>query len=68
MVNERVGAGNWESGEELGDTWVSRNAFRCVRVSNNHACKMREQQPRSQGGRPRMGRTCVQSAGVLPSA
>jgi len=27
MVNERVGAGNWESGEELGDTWVSRNAF-----------------------------------------
>ena len=27
MVNERVGAGNWESGDELGDTWVSRNAF-----------------------------------------
>uniref|UniRef100_A0A1D2AA30 CobN/magnesium chelatase domain-containing protein n=2 Tax=Auxenochlorella protothecoides TaxID=3075 RepID=A0A1D2AA30_AUXPR len=27
MVNERVGASNWESGEELGDTWSSRNAF-----------------------------------------
>ena len=27
MVNERVGAGNWESGEELGDTWASRNAY-----------------------------------------
>ncbi len=27
MVNERVGAGNWESGQELGDTWASRNAF-----------------------------------------
>jgi len=27
MVNERVGASNWESGEELGDTWASRNAF-----------------------------------------
>ena len=27
MVNERVGAGNWDSGDELGDTWVSRNAF-----------------------------------------
>ena len=26
--------GNWESGEELGDTWVSRNAYsygRCAR-------------------------------------
>ena len=33
MVNERVGAGNWDSGQELGDTWASRNAFsygRCV--------------------------------------
>ena len=28
MVNERVGAGTWESGEELGDTWASRNSFR----------------------------------------
>ena len=27
MVNERVGAGNWDSGQELGDTWASRNAF-----------------------------------------
>ncbi|GBF96914.1 protoporphyrin IX magnesium chelatase [Raphidocelis subcapitata] len=27
MVNERVGASNWESGEELGDTWAARNAF-----------------------------------------
>ncbi len=27
QVNERVGAGNWESGEELGDTWASRNAY-----------------------------------------
>eukprot|EP00976_Prorocentrum_cordatum_P094367 1189756-Prorocentrum_minimum.AAC.2 len=27
MVNERVGAGNWDEGEELGQTWASRNAF-----------------------------------------
>lgn len=27
MVNERVGAGNWESSTELGDTWAARNAF-----------------------------------------
>jgi magnesium chelatase subunit H len=27
MVNERVGAGDWEAGEELGDTWAARNAF-----------------------------------------
>lgn len=27
MVNERVGAGNWESSSELGDTWAARNAF-----------------------------------------
>eukprot|EP00958_Prasinococcus_capsulatus_P016633 scaffold1845_cov291-Prasinococcus_capsulatus_cf.AAC.1 len=27
MVNERVGTGEWESSEELGNTWVSRNAF-----------------------------------------
>ncbi len=34
MVNERVGASTWESGQELGDTWASRNAFsygRCER-------------------------------------
>lgn len=27
MVNERVGAANWEDGDELGDTWASRNSF-----------------------------------------
>ena len=27
MVNERVGAGNWEEGAELGNTWASRNSF-----------------------------------------
>lgn len=27
MVNERVGAGDWEQGEELGDTWQSRYSF-----------------------------------------
>ena len=27
MVGERVGAGNWEAGDELGDTWASRNSF-----------------------------------------
>jgi len=27
MVNERVVDGNWESGEELGNTWQSRNVF-----------------------------------------
>eukprot|EP00879_Flechtneria_rotunda_P018633 GHRR01019554.1.p1 GENE.GHRR01019554.1~~GHRR01019554.1.p1 ORF type:complete len:338 (+),score=106.84 GHRR01019554.1:540-1553(+) len=27
MVNERVGAGNWDSSEELGDTWAARNAY-----------------------------------------
>lgn len=27
MVNERVGASSWESGDELGETWASRNAF-----------------------------------------
>ena len=27
MVNERVGAGEWEDGKELGDTWASRNSF-----------------------------------------
>jgi magnesium chelatase subunit H len=27
MVNERVGDGNWESGDELGDTWRDRNVF-----------------------------------------
>lgn len=27
MVNERVGAGNWEDGDELGNTWAARNSF-----------------------------------------
>lgn len=27
MVNERVGASNWEDGDELGTTWAARNAF-----------------------------------------
>ena len=27
MVNERVGASNWTSSEELGDTWASRNSY-----------------------------------------
>eukprot|EP00897_Mesotaenium_endlicherianum_P003366 jgi/Mesen1/3057/ME000018S02370 len=27
MVNERVGAADWESGTELGETWQSRNSF-----------------------------------------
>lgn len=27
MVNERVGTSAWTSGDELGDTWASRNAF-----------------------------------------
>ncbi|GLC75961.1 Magnesium chelatase [Pleodorina starrii] len=27
MVNERVGAGSWVNGDELGDTWAARNAF-----------------------------------------
>ncbi len=31
MVNERVGTGGWESGEELGDTWAARNSYRCAR-------------------------------------
>lgn len=39
MVNERVGAGNWDSGQELGDTWASRNAFsygRCGACPRKH--------------------------------
>lgn len=27
LVNERVGNGDWEEEEQLGDTWQSRNAF-----------------------------------------
>ena len=33
MVNERVGASDWESGQELGDTWASRNSFSYGRCS-----------------------------------
>ena len=36
MVNERVGASNWEDGDELGNTWVSRNAFRWVCRRSGH--------------------------------
>jgi magnesium chelatase subunit H len=27
MVNEKVGTGDWENGEQLGDTWESKNAW-----------------------------------------
>lgn len=27
MVNERVGASDWENTAELGNTWASRNSF-----------------------------------------
>ena len=27
MVNEQVGTGDWEKGDQLGDTWESRNAW-----------------------------------------
>lgn len=37
MVNERVGASSWESGEELGDTWASRNAFSYGRWVGAHS-------------------------------
>ncbi len=26
-----MGTGAWENGDELGDTWAARNAFRCGR-------------------------------------
>ena len=38
MVNERVGAGNWDSGQELGDTWASRNAFSYGRWALSSHC------------------------------
>lgn len=37
MVNERVGASNWEDGKELGDTWASRNAFSYGRSASERA-------------------------------
>ncbi len=39
MVNERVGAGNWESGDELGTTWASRNAFSYGRGAERGAAR-----------------------------
>ena len=27
MVNERVGSGDWETSDQLGETWASRNSF-----------------------------------------
>jgi len=37
MVNERVGSGEWEEGDELGDTWVSRNSFAYGRAGADEA-------------------------------
>lgn len=37
MVNERVGSGDWEEPDELGDTWVSRNTFSYGRASNGES-------------------------------
>jgi magnesium chelatase subunit H len=37
MVNERVTDGNWESGDELGNTWQSRNVFSYGRQDRGQA-------------------------------
>jgi magnesium chelatase subunit H len=37
MVNEQVVDGNWESGDELGDTWQNRNAFSYGRKDKGEA-------------------------------
>jgi magnesium chelatase subunit H len=37
LVNDRVVDGNWETGEELGDTWQSRNAFSYGRQDKGQA-------------------------------
>ena len=37
MVNERVVDGNWESGDELGDTWRDRNVFSYGRKDKGQA-------------------------------
>jgi magnesium chelatase subunit H len=37
LVNDRVVDGNWESGEELGDTWESRNVFSYGRSDKGQA-------------------------------
>lgn len=39
MVNERVGAGNWDDGDELGSTWASRNAYSYGRGSEKGAAR-----------------------------
>ena len=38
MVNERVGASDWEDGAELGDTWASRNSFSYGRFVTEVVC------------------------------
>jgi magnesium chelatase subunit H len=37
LVNDRVVDGNWESGEELGNTWASRNGFSYGRQDKGQA-------------------------------
>jgi magnesium chelatase subunit H len=37
LVNDRVVDGNWESGEELGNTWASRNVFSYGRKDKGQA-------------------------------
>jgi magnesium chelatase subunit H len=37
LVNDRVTDGNWESGDELGNTWQSRNAFSYGRQDKGQA-------------------------------
>jgi magnesium chelatase subunit H len=37
MVNERITDGNWETGEELGNTWQDRNAFSYGRKDKGEA-------------------------------
>lgn len=37
LVNDRVVDGNWESGEELGNTWQSRNVFSYGREDKGQA-------------------------------
>jgi len=37
LVNDRVVDGNWESGEELGDTWQGRNVFSFGREDKGQA-------------------------------
>mmetsp|Transcript_1572 Transcript_1572/g.5385 ORF Transcript_1572/g.5385 Transcript_1572/m.5385 type:complete len:1547 (-) Transcript_1572:1607-6247(-) len=39
MVNERVGASDWESGSELGDTWKARNAYSYGRGAERGAAR-----------------------------